>query len=125
MKKYDHLFSLDPIGALEKIEQDYARYFETAFKIDDCDLNAERMKALMSDDNMSKEPYIEVLPEYSTATGIKDMNSLASHFAAAFGDKERATLFFRDFIAKGLMPGLMDKTRYLFFNIFFITSSNY
>lgn len=109
MKKYDHLFSLDPIGALEKIEQDYARYFETAFKIYDCDLNAERMKALMSDDNMSKEPYIEVLPEYSTATGIKDMNSLASHFAAAFGDKERATLFFRDFITKGLMPGLMDK----------------
>lgn len=34
MKKFEHLFSQDPIGAFEKIEQDYVRYFEAAYKID-------------------------------------------------------------------------------------------
>ena len=33
MKKFEHLFSCDPMGAFEKIEDDYARYFEHAFKV--------------------------------------------------------------------------------------------
>ena len=71
-KKYEHLFSQDPIGAFEKIEQDYIRYFKAAYKIDDmykigekC-LNDERVDLLKKDDNMSKEPYIEILPKYSS-----------------------------------------------------------
>ena len=109
MKKFDHLFSIDPIGAFEKIEQDYARYFEAAYRMDNASLNRERMDTLKSGENMSKEPYIEVLPEYSPAAGVDKMDDLVSRFAGAFGSKELARMFFEDFIAKGLMQGLMDK----------------
>lgn len=109
MKKFEHLFSQDPIGAFEKIEQDYARYFETVYRIDDTRLDKERMETLKSGENMSKEPYIEVLPEYSPATDIVNMEDLISHFADAFGSKELAEMFFSGFVAKGLMPGLMEK----------------
>ena len=109
MKKFEHLFSQDPLGAFEKIEQDYARYFETVYRIDDTRLDAERMTILKSGENMSKEPYVEVLPEYSPATGIDRMDDLILHFSDAFGSEELARMFFDGFIAKGLMPGLMKK----------------
>lgn len=109
MKKYEKLFSVDPIGAFEKIEDDYARYFEAAFKINDKSLDNERMDTLQSDDNMSKEPYIEVLPEYAPATSVSSMEDLVKKFAREFGSEEIARLYFEGFISKGLMQGLMDK----------------
>ena len=111
-KKYEHLFSQDPIGAFEKIEQDYIRYFKAAYKIDDmykigekC-LNDERVDLLKKDDNMSKEPYIEILPKYSSTNLSKQ--DLIKNFETAFGNNDIAEKFF-DFISKGLMPGLMEK----------------
>lgn len=110
-KKYEHLFSIDPLGAFEKIEADYARYFEAAFKLADKDLDKKRMDELKSGTNMSKEPYLELLPEYSPATCIASIDDLARKFAADFGDKDKADNFFRLFIAQGLMKGLLDTTK--------------
>ena len=42
MKKFEHLFSQDPIGAFEKIEEDYKRYFKAAYKISNEKLEEER-----------------------------------------------------------------------------------
>lgn len=116
MKKFEHLFSQDPIGAFEKIEQDYVRYFEAAYKIDkdaykigNRSLDEERVKLLSKDSNMSKEPYIEILPEYAPASSLSNMKDLVAHFAGPFGNTELSQTFFEDFIAKGLMCGLMEK----------------
>ena len=54
MKKFEHLFSCDPMGAFEKIEDDYARYFEHAFKVKNEAVDEERMNTLKEGVNMSK-----------------------------------------------------------------------
>ena len=51
MKKFEHLFSCDPMGAFEKIEDDYARYFEHAFKVKNEAVDEERMNTLKRMDN--------------------------------------------------------------------------
>ena len=107
MVKFEHLFSQDPIGAFEKIEQDYARYFNTAFNISNEHLDQERRDILLKDNNMSKEPYIEILPEYSPAKGITTMDNLIDRFSDAFGGKDISRKFFEGFISNGLMRGLM------------------
>lgn len=120
-KKFEHLFSQDPIGAFEKIKQDYVRYFEAAFKIDkdaykngDKCLDDERIDLLKVDNNMSKEPYLELLPEYSPASGLKTIQDLIDKFASSFGSETLAKQYFEDFIAKGLMRNLLaDKNPYI------------
>ena len=109
MKKFEHLFSQDPIGAFEKIEEDYTRYFEVSYKISNTEINKERMDVLRADNNLSKEPYLEVLPEYSPADGLRNMDDLVSRFSGHFGGETFAREYFEEFIAKGLMQGLMDK----------------
>lgn len=109
MKKFEHLFSQDPIGAFEKIEEDYVRYFDVSYKISNEEINKERMNALRTDNNLSKEPYIELLPEYASAPGLHTMDDLIRRFAKFFGGEEYAREYFEDFISKGLMQGLMDK----------------
>ncbi len=84
MKKFEHLFSQDPIGAFEKIEEDYMRYFEVTYKISNSEINKERMDVLRADNNLSKEPYLEVLPEYSPAEGLRNMDDLVSRFSEHF-----------------------------------------
>lgn len=109
MKKFEHLFSQDPIGAFEKIEEDYTRYFDVSYKISNEEINKERMDALRAGNNLSKEPYLEVLPEYAPAEGLKTMDDLINRFSVYFGGETFAREYFEDFIAKGLMQGLMDK----------------
>ena len=109
MKKFEHLFSQDPIGAFEKIEEDYTRYFDVSYKISNEEINRERMDALRAGNNLSKEPYLEVLPEYAPAEGLKTMDDLINRFSVYFGGEIFAREYFEEFIAKGLMQGLMDK----------------
>lgn len=108
MKKFEHLFSSDPIGAYEKIEEDYARYFKAAFHLEDHALDEDRMRVLRSGDNMSKQPYLELLPEYNPAVGLKSIDDLARLFEGSFESQDISKSFFR-LISMGLMPGLMDK----------------
>lgn len=109
MEKFEHLFSQDPIGAFEKIEKDYARYFKVAYKIENEELDEKRMEVLLDNHNLTKKPYIEILPEYTPEDGLGNMEDLINHFSGSFGDKELSRLYFEDFISKGLMKGLMDK----------------
>lgn len=109
MKKFEHLFSQDPIGAFEKIEENYTRYFDVSYKISNEQLDEERKSTLRADNNLSKEPYLEVLPEYAPAIGLHTMEDLINRFSSCFGGKNYARVYFEGFISKGLMQGLMDK----------------
>ena len=100
---YEHLLSQDPIGAFDKIKANYIRYFKSAFRISDQELNKERVDLLEKDDNLYKSPYLELLPEYNSYEGIDDIGELADRFAEAFGSSDVARQFFEDFIKTGLM----------------------
>lgn len=109
MEKFEHLFSRDPIGAFKKIEDDYRRYFDVTYKLSNEKLDEERKKLLREDNNLSKEPYLEILPEYAPAEGVRTMDDLIKHFSDYFGGEEHARQYFEGFISKGLIRGLMTK----------------
>lgn len=100
---YEHLLSQDPIGAFDKIKENYIRYFENAYKITDKNLDEERIGLLDKDDNLYKSPYLELLPEYNSYEDINDIGELAKTFTEAFGSEDVSRQFFEDFIKKGLM----------------------
>ena len=102
MAKYEHLLGQDPIGAFKKIKEDYVRYFKTAYHIDDEKIDKMRMAAIEKDDNLYKEPYLEILPEYESYPGIDGLEDLSPEFKDAFGSIDSACDFF-DFIKAGLM----------------------
>lgn len=102
-KIYEHLLAQDPIGAFEKIKEDYIRYFRHAYRIDQKDLNDARIEKLRKDDNLYKEPYLEILPEYEAVNHITAIDDLATEFADTFSSEEESKQFFSCFIKQGLM----------------------
>ena len=100
---FEHLLGQDPIGAFEKIKKDYRLYFKTAYHISDPILDGKRMREIERDDNLYKEPYLEILPEYESYQGINSIEDLAPIFAGAFGSQDDAKEFFGQFIKAGLM----------------------
>ena len=103
MPIFEHLLGQDPIGAFEKIKKDYRLYFKTAYHISDPTLDDLRMSEIERDDNLYKEPYLEILPEYESYQGINRIEDLAPDFADAFGSENDAREFFGQFIRSGLM----------------------
>ena len=103
MEKFEHLLGQDPIGAFKKIKKDYVRYFKTAYHISDPKLDGMRMEEIEKDDNLYKEPYLEILPEYESYQGINSIEDLAPVFADAFESEDDAREFFSQFIKAGLM----------------------
>ena len=78
MSQFEQLLSKDPIGAFEKIKEDYLRYFKTTFRFaGELDNNTQREKYKDLDDrkndeiekneNLSKELYCELLPKYESS----------------------------------------------------------
>lgn len=68
-KKVEGLLPIDPIGAFQKVKEDYLRYFTTMYKFREnrYDYLNERMsQVLTSRDNLYKEPYCELQPEYAS-----------------------------------------------------------
>lgn len=102
-KIYEHLLAQDPIGAFEKIKEDYIRYFRHTYRIDQKDLNDKRIEKLSKDDNLYKEPYLEILPEYEAVNHITSIDDLATEFTDAFSSEEVSKQFFSCFIKQGLM----------------------
>lgn len=102
-KIYEHLLAQDPIGAFEKIKEDYIRYFRHTYRIDQKDLNDKRIEKLSKDDNLYKEPYLEILPEYEAVNHITSIDDLATEFTDAFSSEEVSQQFFSCFIKQGLM----------------------
>ncbi|MCF0257505.1 MAG: DEAD/DEAH box helicase, partial [Bacteroides heparinolyticus] len=106
MSKYDQLLSIDPIGALDKIKDNYYRYFDTMYRFRDEDLEQRKHEALVNpnDKVACRDPYIELCPEYQStgrtlAENINDDDQLRAQI-----DPE-----FADFI----MCGLMDYPPYV------------
>src|SRR4051812_2147392 len=58
---------VDPIGAFYRIRDFYISYLETAFKIRNEDVSAERRLLLESEGSMCAEPIIEPLTRYKSA----------------------------------------------------------
>lgn len=102
MSMYEHLLPIDPIGAFDKIKENYKRYFENAYRISNEKIDKERMEELVKGDNLYKEPYLELLPEYKSHQTVTDVSQLAPDFKNEFGTLPNAEAFF-DFIKKGLM----------------------
>ncbi len=68
-KKVEGLLPIDPIGAFQKVKEDYLRYFTTMYKFRENRydyLNEEMSRVLTSGDNLYKEPYCELQPEYAS-----------------------------------------------------------
>ena len=105
MAIYEQLLSKDPIGAFEKIREDYRRYFETMYRFNCQSLDKKKNKKLLVEDNLSKEPYCELMPKYEVATD--DLNDLCCIGSGAYysfsTDIRRLPDSFADFINRGLM----------------------
>lgn len=78
MSQFEQLLSKDPIGAFEKIKEDYLRYFKTTFRFaGELDNNTKKEKykdlddrkndELEKNENLSKELYCELLPKYESS----------------------------------------------------------
>lgn len=103
---YEQLLAKDPIGAFEKVKEDYLRYFRTMYRFNQEryeDLDKRKNKKLELDGNLAKEPYCELMPKYESMG--KDLSSLCSD-----GDYINSTPRIKalpdgyaEFISKGLM----------------------
>ena len=93
-----HLFSIDPIGAIENVKEAAVRYLKWAYRIDNDSLNKERIDLLYRDGNLFQSPYMELLPEYAQHSIIKDISDVAKQYSEFHWMEE-----FFVFIKKGLM----------------------
>ncbi|PHS08625.1 MAG: hypothetical protein COA78_12605 [Blastopirellula sp.] len=55
---------LDPIGGFQRIRDLYITYLETAFRIQDPMVSAERRRLLETSGSLCTEPYVEPIPRY-------------------------------------------------------------
>lgn len=109
MSQFEQLLSVDPIGAFDKIREDYLRYFKTSY----CfrgnnekyrDLDDRKNKKLEENDNLSKELYCELLPKYATEKAdLVDLCDPQSKKYRYTGKIKSLPNGFADFIACGLM----------------------
>ena len=101
-KKVEGLLPIDPIGAFQKVKEDYLRYFTTMYKFRENRynyLNEEMSRVLTSGDNLYKEPYCELQPEYAS-DGIPLREVLRERHII---DDEALLDIYSEFIETGLM----------------------
>jgi ATP-dependent helicase YprA (DUF1998 family) len=110
---YQNLLSKDPIGAFNKIKENYVRYFKTMYRFSDEELNVRKDTELQSNNNLYRDPLLEILPEYNiteigskTIEGIEDIASL---IVEGFNKNEITA---KDFINYFIKPGLMSYPPY-------------
>jgi hypothetical protein len=101
-KKVEGLLPIDPIGAFQKVKEDYLRYFQTMYKFRENRydyLNKRIEETLTSNDNLYKEPYCELQPEYaSEGKPLKDVLKEQGIIT-----DETFLELYSEFISKGLM----------------------
>ena len=96
-RKIEGLLSIDPLGALDKIRDNYLRYYETMYALQDKRLDKEKNYEILRNNNLYKDPYCELQPEYvSSGKELKEMIKDRA-FDPNLPDG------FADFISKGLM----------------------
>jgi hypothetical protein len=107
--QYEKLLDKDPIGAFDKIKENYVRYFKTMYKFENKELDDKKNAELQdeSKENIYKKPYLEILPEYETAKikgeEVKSIDELIPIFSEGFDNDTDGLNFINGFIKKGLM----------------------
>ena len=103
-KVIEGLLPVDPVGALNKIKENYLRYFETAYKFEERypgdDLDQRKNEEMRRNSNLFHDyPYCEIIPEY-----ISDGKMLSQLIQDLPADKkEKLPEDFAEFINLGLM----------------------
>ena len=96
---------LDPIGGFQRIRDLYITYLETAFRIQDPDVSAERRRLLETSGSLCTEPYIEPIPRYAGSDWLL-------HQLAVSGDSDDRLAGFnpaeRTAFAELVLSGLFD-----------------
>lgn len=93
----------DPIGSFYRIRELYLSYLDTAFRIQDPQLAAERRELLRRPGTLCTEPLLEATPRYSAAYSIDHLRTppQADDPLAGFNDKQRNA--FVDVVLSGLL----------------------
>lgn len=93
----------DPIASFYRIRDFYISYLETAFRIGDPNLQADRRALLEKFGTLCQEPYVEPLPTYpSSDTRIDDLLTGHHDLLPDFSFNERKA--FIDLALSGLLP---------------------
>jgi ATP-dependent helicase YprA (DUF1998 family) len=105
---YQNLLSKDPIGAFNKIKENYVRYFKTMYRFSDVELNKRKDEELQSNNNLYRDPLLEILPEYNTTAidgkTIADIEEIIPLILKGFNyNNDSAKQFISSFIKPGLM----------------------
>jgi DEAD/DEAH box helicase domain-containing protein len=114
MSEYENLMGKDPIGAFDKIKENYVRYFKTMYKFQDPELDTRKNSELVDQtkENIFKKPYLEILPEYKTSEidgkEISKIEDLIPSFSKGFDSNEVG----EEFVQKFIKPGLMNYPPY-------------
>ena len=90
---YEGLLPIDPIGALDKIKDNYCRYFNTMYKFSDKSLEEKKQQELKKGNTLYRTPYVEILPEQ--VSGNSDWDDIQRELKLPDG--------FSSFIKAGLM----------------------
>lgn len=98
MAQYEHLFSKDPIGAFEKIKQDYLRYFRTMYGFENKTLDTRKNELIEKEGVFSKEPFLELTPRYEAME-----DDLAQICKNLYRESNTLPDGFAEFIARGMM----------------------
>ena len=91
----------DPIGGFQRIRDQYLAYLETAFRIADPRISAERRDLLERSGQLCTEPLLEPIPRYASESWI--IRDLRDHSAGVLpGFDEESVSVFTDLIGSGL-----------------------
>jgi len=91
----------DPIGGFQRIRDQYLAYLETAFRIADPRVSAERRDLLERAGQLCTEPLLEPIPRYvPEAWHIRDLPDHSAEVLPGFDD--RSVRLFTEVISRGL-----------------------
>lgn len=91
----------DPVGGFLRIRDQYLAYLETAFRIADPRVSAERRDLLERAGQLCTEPLLEPIPKYvSEAWDIRELPDHATELLPGFDD--RSVRLFTELISRGL-----------------------
>jgi ATP-dependent helicase YprA (DUF1998 family) len=94
----------DPIGGFLRIRELYTTYLETAFRIGDPSVSAERRALLERAGTLCTDPLLEPLPRYRSAGWkLRDLAGLGNEELPGFTQEEREA--FAHLISSGLFDG--------------------
>src|SRR5262245_17615826 len=97
----------DPIGGFDRTRDFYLSYLETAFRIRDSGLTAERRRLLEQPGTLCTEPLIEPIPRYELAGfGLEDLAGTTTADARLPGFSPRERAAFVDLALSGLFDAV-------------------